>query len=378
MAPDRSWRVTRAAAATPALALLFLAIFVVCVEGTARTESVRARLLAPSVGCLSRPFEVQLARFETWVRRHGRPDCVFLGSSLVLTGIEPDVFAAAFERAGGDRIRCFNLAVPGMTASDTRALAAIVAQDYRPWLLVYGTSFRDFNAAVTGPGLNRLPWVQYRRGHISPEGWLVDRSRAYRYYLTYRGWSDVTERRHMSRQFPGADNGFWPGPSAPAASDESLAGARSIIEREIPPDRIAARHLGAFRELLAMQAEGPQILVVEMPGSAALAEHVSRSDAYRRFRARLQREARRGHATLWEVATTIPAGVLPADGWRDAFHMSTSGAEALSRWLGARVAEAVRAGTLRPPAPSPQAGTSSLHDSPRGAGATRRNRSAAA
>ncbi len=377
-APDRSWRVTRAALTTPVLALFFLTFFLVLLEAAARTERVGVRLLAPSVGCASRPFEVQLARFEAWVRLHGRPDCVFLGSSAVLMGIEPDVFAATYERSTGDHVRCFNLAVPGMTASDTRALAAIVAQDHRPWLLVYGTSFRDFNVAVTGPGLDRLPWVRHRLGNFSPEGWLVDHSRAYRYYLTYRGWSDAKERRHMSRQLPGAANGFWPGPSAPPDREENLAGARSIVEREIPPDRIAARHLRAFRKLLALQADGPQILVVEMPGEQALSEYVARSEAYRRFSARLRRETRRGQAPLWEFGTTIPAAVLPADGWRDPFHMSTKGAEAFSHWLGARVAEAVRAGTLRPPESSPLA-TSVSPQAPRSdAGTARGKRSARA
>ncbi len=375
---NRSWQVTRAAFATPALVLVFLTVLLGLVEAAARTERVTTRLLPPSVGSASRPFEVQLERFEAWVRRHGHPDCVFLGSSAVLMGVEPDVFAAAYERGAGGRMRCFNLAVPGMAASDTWALAAIVAEDHRPWLIVYGTSFRDFNVAATGPGLDRLPWVRYRLGHFSPEGWLVEHSRAYRYYLTYRGWNDPTQRRHMSRDFPGTESGFWPGPSIPSERHEDLPRALSIVENEIRPDRVSARHLAAFRRLLALQADGPQVLVVEMPGTEAFSAHVAASDAYRRFRGRLRRETRRGNAPLWEVGTTIPAAVIPADGWRDAFHMSTKGAEALSHWLGTRVAEAVRAGTLRPPAQTRPAGAVSPQASAGGGHMARKYRSAGA
>jgi len=86
-----------------------------------------------------------------------------------------------------------------------------------------------------------------------------------------------------------------------------------------------------------------------MPGERSVSEYVRGGDAYRRFQARLRRKTPRGQAPLWESGTTIPADVLPADGWRDPFHMSTQGAEALSRWLGTHVAEAVQRGTLRAP-----------------------------
>src|SRR5713101_2683636 len=155
---------TSPVAKTPALALALLVLFLVASELTTRTASVRTRLLAPSVGSASRLFELQLARLNALVERQGPVDCIFLGSSLVLMALDPEAFGTGYEGGSGKRIRCFNFGVPGSLVSDVGALADVLGEDYRPRLLFYGVSFRDFLDIAKGPRLEDLAWVQYRLG----------------------------------------------------------------------------------------------------------------------------------------------------------------------------------------------------------------------
>ena len=341
---QRSWNVTPAALTTPLLVVVSLAVCCAVVELSARTAGVRTRLLPPSVGSPSRPFEIQLARLDAFVRREGAPDCVFVGSSLVLTGIDPEVFDAAYERRAGHRSRCFNLGVPGMSASDVGALAGIVLDDYEPSLIVYGATFRDFSTRVEGPGLGALAWVRYRRGAWSAEGWLIDHSDAYRYYLTYRDWMDPEQRRLMSRPFATADDGFWRQPprAVPVTLEEQLENVKGDLSM-LMHDGIAATHLAGLDAFLRLRERGLRTIVVEMPGPTAISEWLRRRDDYRRFVARIRRETRGHGAPFWANRKQVPRRLVADGGWNDLLHMNTTGAEIFSRWLGDAIARAFAA-----------------------------------
>ena len=47
-------------------------------------------------------------------------DCIFLGSPLVLMGVDPVAFGAGYEDRAGKRVRCFNFGVPGRSSSCPR------------------------------------------------------------------------------------------------------------------------------------------------------------------------------------------------------------------------------------------------------------------
>ncbi len=337
---QRSWNVTREALTTPLLVVASLAVCCAVLELSARTGSIRARLLPPSVGSPSRPFEIQLARLDAFVRREGPLDCVFVGSSLVLTGVDPETFDEAYERRAGRRIRCFNLGVPGMSASDVGALAGILREDYAPSLIVYGATFRDFSTRVAGPAVGELAWVRYRNGSWSADGWLIEHSYAYRYYLTYRGWMDREQRRLMSRPFVTADDGFWR--NAPTPARVTLGQQLDNVTDDLATlmrDGIAAPHLAGLAALLRLRERGLRIIVVEMPGPTAITAWLRRRDDYRHFVTRIRRETQRRGAPFWANRKKVPRTLIPDDGWNDLLHMNTTGAEIFSRWLADAVAE---------------------------------------
>ena len=153
----RTWQATASVTRTPVLALAMLVVFALSCELAARIPLVRSRLHPPGVGSPSRPFELQLARLDAFVASQGGVDCIFVGSSLALLGFDPDAFSAAYRRRTGRRIRCFDFGVPALTASSVGAIARILAEDYHPWLLIYGIGARDLSAAADNPRLTDIP-----------------------------------------------------------------------------------------------------------------------------------------------------------------------------------------------------------------------------
>lgn len=340
---ERTWQVTRRAAVTPLLSLALLAALLATCELAARSAAVRARLLDPSVDSPSRPFEQQLAVLDANART-GPIDCVFLGSSLVLTGLDPDVFAAAQAQAGGRPLRCVNLAVPGMKATDVAMLARIVAEDHHPGLLVYGASYRDFSAQRDGPELEALPWVRYRLGEWSPDGWLVDHSAAYRYYLAYRHWADAAQWQLITRGLDLAADGFWPRPPRQVDLAAEIDGARRAMP--LAEQHVAAEQLAALDALGALRERGVAVLVIEMPGPLAFSRWLTATPTYRDFAAAVRQRLARTGVPYWETWQTVPPDVVGDDGWLDVIHMNTRGAAALSSWLGERIGHAAVAGGL--------------------------------
>ena len=52
------------------------------------------------------------------------------------------------EARTGRRLRSFNFGVGGITVSSTAAIARILAEDYHPWLIIYGLTARDFSTTL--------------------------------------------------------------------------------------------------------------------------------------------------------------------------------------------------------------------------------------
>src|SRR5215472_7961600 len=179
----RSWRVSAAAAATPLMAVGLLVVVLAAGEIVARSEIVRGSLPAPSVGSPSRLLEIQRADLAALSEAEGGVDCIFLGNSLVLFGVDPAAFASELATRTGTPVRCFNFAVGAMSASQVAPIARILAEDYRPRWLIYGVTKRDFNAGDDAPAIESIPWVRYRLGEPSLDGWLAQHSLLYGYSL---------------------------------------------------------------------------------------------------------------------------------------------------------------------------------------------------
>lgn len=343
---NRILQMSLAAVKTPALALGILAFVLAGGELAARSAFVRSRLGPPSVGSRARILDLQLAKLDELTAREGGMDCIFLGNSLVLFGLDPDSFSAAYEANAGSRLRTYNFSVPGIPVSGNAALAHILVEDYRPRLLIYGVTSRDFSNIADGLAIESIPWVRHRMGVASVDGWLVEHSRAYGYFLLSASELPAATERATRSFSPHAPRGFFG--FVAAAKFDAAAFARAMDLLSLVLDRgVAPAQMSALGTLLKVRDNGTQLVFLEMPVRVDLSDW-SAADAarYEKLMSEVRRALRDTGAPLWSPPA---ARLLPADGWTDLWHLNARGAEAFSRWVGERLAAAVSAGELPRP-----------------------------
>jgi hypothetical protein len=347
---EHSWRVTPAAVSTLALALALLAIAGSAGELAARTSFARSHLRMPSVTGWLRSLDVQLDRLDE-LTRDGRPiDCVFVGSSLVLTGLDPDEFSEQLQARTGKAVRCFNLGVTGATARDTAILARILVERLRPWLVIYGASTRDISPSTNGPGLAATPWARYWQGDATGEGWLIEHSRAYRYYLAYRN-SIVSGAAEMEGLGAVRSNGYLPTSGTLMEQSEQVAIGERMLLAQFSDRELSQDQLRGFDDLLSLQAGGTHVAIIEMPAHPRHWPILRTTAGYARFLERMRDTAAARAVPFWP---TMSLGLVSEDGWADSVHLNQAGAGVLTRWLADQVADAIKSGQL--PAP-PSAGS---------------------
>jgi len=341
--PDRSWQVSRAALLAPAVAGAVLVALLGGAEIASRCTAVRAALHAPSVGSPSRRFELQLDSLQRYAAS-ASPDCIVLGNSAALMGIDPDALNAGYRTRTDNGLRCFNFGVAGLTASAAAAVAPMLIDRYHPWLLLYVVSPRDLGESVDGPLLANMSWLQYRHGKFSLSGWLTEHSAAFRYWLLYRQWLDPLRWPAAASPAGTTPAGYFPVETRLPLSPELWTFTQQSYAR-IASQPLSQPEFDGFTGVLEVAGKGAQVVVIEAPMHPRLgrwARHSSRfhDEAIAGMRrATRQRRVTFWHAPVWRI--------IPSDGWADFFHLNPRGAARFSDWLGGRIALAVQAGRLR-------------------------------
>jgi len=344
-----SWRVSSSVAAIPLMAVAMIALTGLAAEVVVRSSVLRTRIPLPSVGVPSRLVDQHIHQMEELERNGADLDCVIVGNSLPLLGTEPDVLAAAFAERTGKRLSCYDFGVPGVRADGAAVFARVFSEDYSPWLLIYATSARDFVVDEDGIRIETVPWLQYRAGELAPEGWLVDHSDAYRYYLTYRIWSEPNRRRFVNYRFPTTKRGFLNTRTGFKMDLDAFAPQIKAPLIERLAKGVSEAQFDGLRRLLELHQPSRQVVILEMPGAPALGN--SLGDEVPNYDAivdRMRSEAARSGVPYWRLTE---AGVIPDNGWVDLWHMNRRGAAGFSRWLAGRIADALASGELVRPRP---------------------------
>ena len=336
--------------------LLFL-LLTAAAEWVARSESFQAPLTPPKMG--SRHYELghKLALLDVLARKTGQVDCIMLGSSMVDTGFDPAAFETGYKEMTGRDIHCFNFGIDASTAASTAALTRIVAEDYHPRLLIIGTDPRDY-AVPRGDRdpavVLNTPWVAYRQGDFSLEGWLLDHSYLYRY------------RQHLGRlarfQFEGTlwsntksnyeilPNGFTPlSKVSTYINDPPKPGDNSFevtyYTRIYSSYHMLPENLKSLESIMKYNETAIPVILVEMPVSDGLYYFFgNRETDYDRFLTRVGKLASLHHVAFWR---TEPLDFIPDNGWVDYSHLNKTGAEIFSTWLGQQVGEAEHQGNIK-------------------------------
>jgi len=330
-------------ARTAGLALGFLAAALIAAEIIARIPAVRVRLLVPGLGSSHRQFEIEMARLEDFVAEHGTLDCVFVGSSVVGSGLDPEVFRVAHAGRSGRDIRCFNLGIFGVGASAEAAIADVVRRRYHPALLIYMVNLMDLGQAAdrsTAAMIASVPWVRYQRGEFTIAGWLADHSAAYREYLAYRNWTTLTYwddlRDARAIEIRTRADGFVSAFEAGRWTDGNVGRAVVCRVDALAAARFSEAALHGLDTICGFHADGVRVVLVEAPAPRVrlTCSRLARLH-YRQFVDLVARRAAAAGVPFWR---TLARGPISNEGWADSAHLNATGAAAFSRWLGEKVA----------------------------------------
>ena len=338
---------------TLVLALAMLVVFSSVSEVVARIPLVRSILPPPSVGTIHAQFEVQLGRLDDLVAQEGPVDCIFLGSSSVHRGIDPEIVREAYREHTGRRIRCFTFGVGyvGLPA-DIATLAAFIVKVYQPRLLVCETGAHQLveDELPKIQELTSSPWIQYHMGNPSLDGWLTEHSKAYGYYLLAASTLRKPERARLCRADETEVTRYGYRPSYDVLEDVNSPPdpqQEAVSYERLADYEVSWRQLAGLEQLSRLQPQ-VQVLLLELPVAPAFVYFYGGGEEdYQRGTAVLKDYAERLGMPFWP---TMQLNLIPDEGWKDRYHLNHIGAPVFSRWLGEQLGEAVNQGLLEDPA----------------------------
>jgi hypothetical protein len=330
-------------------AVLLLVILLAAVEGVVRIPAVERRLSTPSLGNYHYQFEIKWFALQRYVEAHDGVDILFLGSSLVNSGIDPEQINQAWVDASGQpELRIFNFGVEGLTIEPNSVVARLLVETYHPKVIIFGTEIRDYaanNGVETAEKFLSDPWIQYRTGQFTLRGWLADHSAAYRYFLAYRNWMSWDFAENHSKVIRRA-NALSPDgydienrvdndpyrPPDPADSEDAEA------FEVFAGFQIAEERLEKLDELLALaDTTGTIVLVVEMPVTPQFFLYFEEGEAAHQEFLYVVSEKVTGAGGIF--CPGISEDQLPENGRSDRVHLSKYGAAVFSQYLGEWLAE---------------------------------------
>lgn len=302
-----------------------MAVICVGAEALGRTPSVTEALPLESYGSSHPHFNTQVARIRARVAAVGQLDCIFIGSSQVLYDIDPAVIEAILQSKFNRPFHCQNFGLGGMTPLTAAPLAELLIKDFHPRLLIYGVSELDFIATgldASDASIVSSPWFRYQLGDFSVDGWLLENSYAYRYYL---GTVDYYFNRVTTEpeiQFNGHSV------KNATVSTMSLENQAVYFSQFYSRTILRQNHIQGFEHLMALDTQGSALAVLEMPTDPVyLSLNPRLESVYPSFADLLRSTSEVTNRTLWLTQTTTD---FAQSDWYDMVHLNNRGSAVLS------------------------------------------------
>lgn len=349
-------RLTRLSGKTIWLTLALLLFFGGIAELVTRSDFFQAPLTPPKMGSRHYQLGHKLALLDAAIKKNGPIDCIAVGSSMVDVGFDPDSFQNAYQEITGRNIRCFNFGIDATSVASVSALVRILVEDYHPRLLIFGTDARDYVLAQEDQDVVVIldtPWVRYRLGDFSLDGWLTEHSYFYRYRqhlarlirFNYQGtlWSET------KINFEILPNGQTPISTVNTSANDPPNLQDDTFEvkyytRIFTTYKIIDVNLESLEEVINHNGPDTRVLVVEMPVSDGYHYFFGNGENdYKLFIDQVSEVAVLHQVPFWQ---TEPLDMIPNDGWTDYSHLNTKGAKVFSAWLGQQIGKAEGQGVI--------------------------------
>jgi hypothetical protein len=326
-------------------AIGWLVLLIGGLEIIARQPGIQAKLPAQGFGSAHRQFEVQLDRLGKRYRAEGQIDCLIIGNSHAARGINPEFIETSIAEKMGEDIICQNFGLNSIDMRLAQEITTILVNEYHPRFIILAVSYMDFDNKLGGlgnPSIEATPWFRWKSGKPDPDGWTVDHSFAYRYYLSlhdtfFRGKSFHQDERGIPFEsiYP---NGHFPSAKVFDFSNLTSAAPQDLVAKfwyleEFGKIVIEPFEVESFSVLLA---DTTPVFVVETPFLpllySASQESAARHNQFISLAAQLTARYNRPFLPTQGIVS------IPDDGWLDFKHLNQSGAETFSQWLGEQIA----------------------------------------
>ncbi len=299
-----------------------------------------------SLGNYHYPFDIKWFLLKDYARSNDGVDVLLVGSSLVNTGIDPQVMEAAFHEQTGKHLRIFNFGVEGLNIVSNSFNTSLLVRKYHPALLIYVTEMREYSGTSgVEPQVTFFedPWVRYQKGELSPLGWLIDHSMALQEFLLYRNWMQASFPNFLDMYGKRIEGTTASGYEADQAIDIN---AGTSPDPANPTDAANFAEYGSYtidsarlkdlQEILDLrQNTGTNVLVVEMPVNPSFYDFVGGEAVHREFQQTLSTTIKSNGGYF------IPAEAcdeIPLDGRSNRIHLNYIGAPVFSACLGQQLA----------------------------------------
>jgi hypothetical protein len=352
----KSLQLTRPWGRTALYVLVLIAVILLGIEGLFRLEPIQRRFQLKSQGNYHYLFETKWYQLGKYVEEHGGVDVIFLGSSLMNSGVVPEKFIQAYaEKTGEEGLRVFNFGIEGMTIEPNAVVAKILMESYEPKAIVFGTEIRDYyakNGVEVAERFLSNDWVRYRNGDFNLKGWLAEHSAAFPYYLAYRNWltwkfydNFTTIMDRIDSMMPdgyeieNAVNQFHTEmPDADKPEDKAVMDFFADFE-------MAESRLDDLRTLMALGEErGVEVVIVEMPVSPTFFGYFERGEEeHEDFTAVVSEVVSEAGKAF---VSAPPEDIFPVKGRSDRVHLNKYGASIFSRHLGEALGELANKGLI--------------------------------
>lgn len=316
----------------------FLTIPIVLLVAEIVARSPLGDLLpAPSVNADSFLFDAKIYQLEKQIQRDGTLDCLFLGSSVANSDVDPFVVEKIYHEKTGETIHCYNLGLPALTLENATPIAEAAIARFHPKVIIYAILPRDVNDVIANVNyLEKIDWVTFHRGAPTLKGWLVNNSHGWRYFLTWRYWLTIPNRAKMQEETRWlTSKGFQPAMNVREPYIENLT---------MTPERLCEawddpRQAAAVERFLALQHKGVRIVFIE--GPAYHEPDASDSETWLAYETEyiptLLQILDAHQVPFWR--TDSLAVQIPKEHWYDWLHLNQHGAATFSQWIGVIMAE---------------------------------------
>ena len=308
--------------------LLWLCLFCVAIEVFARTPIAGTIFHYQSYGSSHPHFETQIISIKAREAQYGHIDCIFLGNSQVLYGIDPSVVEQVYLEKTGRSIRCQNFGLGGLTPISAAPLAELLIKNFHPSIIVFGTGLWDYSsssATATKASIMSSPWVRYELGTFSIDGWFYENSYSYR---TIFGMDRYLNNPNRENAHIDANGHATYSGHTDLTVTEQLEYFETLAKR---PD-ITQPERDGLRDLLSLNSSEVKIIVIETPSDPAFYSVKRKARTlYPQFEKMLHIQTSLANSNLW---LTQHSADIPTEDWYDLLHLNESGSVYFSRLLG--------------------------------------------